>query len=221
MTDLKFKNMKINNLLERTIAVLGQKGTGKTTFLSNLALKISKKHIPLFIIDPVGTIEEYTNFKAIQVNFINDLLLEKLDECYILKEPLILILEYENYKLIDLITNYIYRNFSKSFVIIDEISEFLPQFRGFYSIYTEKLIKLGRNKKIGVAFASQRPQTVSKNVLALGDFYILFRMVSDLDVKTIRDILRYHLKVDELRQVIATLHSLKAREFIYLDFLNF
>lgn len=84
-----------------------------------------------------------------------------------------------------------YRRF---LLIVDEVHEVIPEKTGERALEFERLIRTGGNRQIGVMFTTQRPQIVNKDVLALADIYVVFRIVWGGDLKVLGELLEYHLK---------------------------
>lgn len=68
--------------------------------------------------------------------------------------------------------------------MFDEVHEFVPQSAPGYSREVERMVRHTRNDNNAVLMTTQRPAFVAKNVLALTDFMLLFRLSypNDLDV---------------------------------------
>jgi DNA helicase HerA-like ATPase len=67
-----------------------------------------------------------------------------------------------------------YRRF---LIIIDEIHEVIPQTTGERTLEFERPIGTGANRQIRIVFTTRRPQIVTKDVFALIDVLVVFRMV--------------------------------------------
>ena len=82
--------------------------------------------------------------------------------------------------------------------IFDEVHEFVPQSMRDYSYETERMIRHTRNDDNGVLVTTQRPAFANKNVLALTDFMLLFRISYPNDLEVVAKLLRNSPKRDNI-----------------------
>jgi hypothetical protein len=69
----------------------------------------------------------------------------------------------------------------------------------------------GRNENVvPVVFSTQRSQTAHKDVLALADKYLFFRLIHNLDRQKVRDLVG--LKPDEWEELESQLMTLEKKE---------
>jgi DNA helicase HerA-like ATPase len=106
--------------------------------------------------------------------------------------------------------------FKNGYVFFDEIHEFAPLHGG--SIETERYIRHCRNHNVGIVMTSQRPAAVKKNVLALTDYLILFRLTWTHDIQAIKDLLKDICSKEELKTILKTLPTLKFMEGYVIDY---
>lgn len=98
-------------------------------------------------------------------------------------------------------------------VLSDEVADFMPQ-QGRYSVEFHRLVKNGRNYGIKpVEFATQRPQSVNKNIFDLCDKFLISAQKAPKTIDYIIDILD-SLGDDNLKSTIA---GLQKREFLIYD----
>lgn len=186
--------MKEINLIEDwlssayTVAIVGNKGSGKTVLLEHLAMKFYERGDDVVYIDAVGASFEHAKSGTLDDTLFNwiNIDISKIDED-VLKKYIARLIKVDSINAFNLmyltqkekvdVADKLFRILQKIknyVLIIDEIQELTPQLRGHYSQETERIIRVGRNFGIKpVIFSSQRPQTVSKQVLALSDVFII------------------------------------------------
>jgi DNA helicase HerA-like ATPase len=195
---LQLSSLKIDNITQRRAGIIGGPGTGKTTTLKIIALAFPP-HIKLYIFDPLNVIPEMPGFEKIRIKktdidkggefgkFLNKINLGKKKGIIF---SFIKLLQSEQ----SIFTDELFKVWNPKDCVIafDEIHEFTPE-RGMemkYGSETERAIRHWRNQNVGFIFTSQRPAFVSKKVLGLADFLILFRITWTADVKVIKELLQ-------------------------------
>ena len=183
-----------------TLTIAGLKGTGKTFALSILANADKRKSI---ILDTLGVITKNKLIKkAIYIKITkNDLELKKLakalnnalknyekvvfDLSFLIPKELVQFSDY-----LSLLLS-IKKEDVKISLYIDEIAEYLPQTRApTYSYELERVVRVGRNFGIEtIIMTTQRLQKASKDVLALSEAFIFFKIIYDIDRKLIRELI--------------------------------
>jgi len=221
-TDLKIQGkINITNATQRTITVIGGKGTGKTTL------------IKMFIDQPEG----FLVFDPLNViNFESDIYrigIKKDDNEKRIKDIAKIVNKFlgEKKKIIlffsEMVKDEIKEkmeilfptlNIKDCFVVFDEIHEFVPHFGG--SVEIERFIRHCRNKNIGIIMSTQRPASVATNVIALTDYLILFRITWKNDTKAVQEILQYKLDKDQQKNVIGKLQTYDFMEGYVVDFIE-
>jgi len=218
---IEIEDIKIHNATQRTVAVIGGKGTGKTTLLKML-LDTEK---PVLCFDPLNVIKG-KNINAYRINLkVKDieedrikLMMKVVNDS--LKKDQNIILSFNNMitseeiALSDLVLPKL--TFRNGYVFFDEIHEFVPQHSS--SLETERYIRHCRNKDVGVIMTSQRPALVNKNVLALSDYVILFRLTWTHDIQAVKDLLKETCSKEELNTILKTLPTLKFMEGYVIDY---
>ena len=195
---LSLGNIEIDNITQRTVSLLGGKRVGKTSTLKMMALNFPA-HIKLFIFDPLDVIPELPGFEKININkkviekgtdfgkFLNKVELGK-------KKGIIFsflrLLQKEQADF----TNALFKIWDPKNCVIafDEIHEFTPE-HGMHMEYgseVERAVRHWGNQNVGFIFTSQRAAFVSKKVLGLTDYLILFRVTYTADVKAVKDLLK-------------------------------
>lgn len=195
--NLEAGNIKIDNITQRTVSILGGKRTGKTSTLKIFALEMPP--VPHYIFDPLNTIAEIPGYDKINIHkrevdkgkqfgmFLNKLNLGK-------KKGIIFsfhrLLQGEQSKF----TDELFKVWHPKDCVIsfDEIHEFTPEhgMKMEYGSEVERAIRHWGNSNVGFIFTSQRSAFVSKKVLGLTDFLILYRVTYTSDVKAVRDLLK-------------------------------
>lgn len=218
--NLSLGQIQISNLTQRTISIIGGKGSGKTTTLKMIANSVKN---PCYIFDPLNVIY-IKNFHRLIVG-------KKHIESG--AEAGKAINRAKNQKIIFAFKNLLQEEqitfadgfFStwqptNSIICIDEIHEFTPQVGGNYSKEVERAVRHWRNTNNGFVLTSQRPASVNKNVLALTDFLILYRLTWTHDIKAIEEILSNVLSEQELTDVMRTLQTRQFLEGKAIDFIT-
>jgi len=188
---------------ERTVGILGQKGTGKTYLTREMIEKLDKNAI---VFDTIGAIKP------------NNVRMYKVEPAH-LEEQAVFFSEIvkHTHKNIGVNLSMLTRDeiveFTESFlmvsdlkdryIFIDEMAEYVPQ-SGTSSKELERLVRNGRNAGNTFIFNTQRPAYITKNILSLVDILIVFRLVWERDIMVIKDILNnlgYRNITGEIRKI--------------------
>lgn len=111
--------------------------------------------------------------------------------------------------------------YSNFIVIVDEIHEIVPERGGVRALDFDRLIRMGANQQIGFIFTTQRPQIVSKDILALADIHVFFRVVYGGDLAVLRELLKYHLKSsEEIENTLREIQGLKTGQYRFFAFVS-
>jgi DNA helicase HerA-like ATPase len=211
----------VDNATQRTISVLGGKGSGKTTLIKMLLNQYS----PVCCFDPLSVIDSKTidakriilRTKDIDANRISIMMrvinktLKKGDNVIFSFDNMI---QQEEIELANLILPKL--SLRHGFVFFDEVHEYVPIHS--QSLETERYVRHCRNNDVGILMTSQRPASVHKNVLALTDYLILFRMTWTHDIKAVKDLLSDIIDKDEVREIISTLPKLDFMTGFVIDY---
>ena len=222
-TDLKIQGkINITNATQRTITVMGGKGTGKTTLIK-MFIDLPEGFL---VFDPLNVINfESENLFRIGIKkddsekrikdiakIVNKFLGEKKKIILFLSE----MVKDEIKDKMEILFPAL--NIKDCFVVFDEIHEFVPHFGG--SVEIERFIRHCRNKNIGIIMSTQRPASVATNVIALTDYLILFRITWKNDTKAVQEILQYKLDKDQQKNVIGKLQTYDFMEGYVVDFIE-
>jgi len=222
-TDLKIQGkINITNATQRTITVMGGKGTGKTTLIK-MFIDLPEGFL---VFDPLNVI----NFESENLFRIG---IKKDDSEKRIKDIAKIVNKFlgEKKKIILFFSEMVKDeikdkmeilfpalNIKDCFVVFDEIHEFVPHFGG--SVEIERFIRHCRNKNIGIIMSTQRPASVATNVIALTDYLILFRITWKNDTKAVQEILQYKLDKDQQKNVIGKLQTYDFMEGYVVDFIE-
>lgn len=209
MSNLIVGNLKINNVTQRKIGILGGTGSGKTSTLKLLALASTDR---VFVFDPLNVI----NIKGFDKVIFRKTSIGKgksAGEFFNKKTKKNVIFSFDGLlqsELADFVNDFFSVWSPKDCIIaIDEVHEFVPESgtSAKYAPEVERAIKHWRNQNVGFIFTSQRPAYVKKNVLALTDYLIVLRTTYPTDTKVIEEIASNILNEDEMKIVMGGIKS--------------
>jgi DNA helicase HerA-like ATPase len=217
--DIVLQDINITNSTQRTVAVIGGKGAGKTTLLRQLMMQES----PVLTFDPLSVVDGVDAHKinlkvkdiepdriTVMMRAVNSTL--KKDENVILSFNNMV--QEEEIAIANLVLpKLVLRN---GYVFFDEIHEYVPLFG--QSKEVERYIRHCRNKNVGIVMTTQRPASVHKNVLALSDYVILFRVTWSHDLQAVRDLLKDAIPKDQVDSIIQSLPHLGFMEGYAIDY---
>ena len=214
--------IKVNNITQKTIALLAQKGGGKSTLIRMIGEKLDGK-LPIIILDPVGG-TSVQSAKFYQMKVTSDNLTGHTMKW--LKK------EWENKSTVLIDTSRLntpdYVEWAEAFfnlpwlkdglIIVDETHFLVPQMRGKYCLNFQKFVKVCRNDNVGVIVSSQRPQSVSKEILALTDQYIIGRIVYTSDREIALSLIEPFITKEQYVQYERTIQEFGFMEFLCVDY---
>ncbi len=230
--NLELGNVVIQNVTQRTIAITGGKGSGKTQTLKMLAYSASD-NLPCYIFDPLDIIR----IEGFQRVVITKALIQKDKDGKVHDENLTkfaqLFNQVKNKKIIFAFRDMLQAEiviFTNAFfgiwhpenclIFFDEMHDFTPE-RGMgqeYSEEIERAVRHWRNKNVGFILTTQRPAFTSKKVLGLIDFMILYRITYTNDVEAVKDLIKNMLSKEETEAVI---RSVQTKSFLEGYTVNF
>ena len=187
--NLNLGPLHLENLTQRTLGLLGGKGTGKTTLVKMINYQLSQDYpkLPLFVIDPLNvinivgftrvTVPKSSKDKGAQLAQVlnktnkQEHLIIALREMLQVEQAEFMNAFFGAWKVHDAI------------ISLDESHDFCPEGgkHGTYCFEIERAIRHWRNHNDGFIFATQRPSKLSKDVLELADALNLNRMTGSND----------------------------------------
>jgi len=217
---ISLQQIQIHNATQRTISIIGGKGTGKTTLLKMLLKQIKR----VILLDPLNyislkSIDAYKikvqkNFTEEQVNKMAKVINVFLDKDKNIVISCLNMVQDEEIELANMLIPKL--NFKDGYMFIDEVHEFSPLHSG--SLETERFVRHCRNRNIGVVMTTQRPASVKKNTLALTDYLILFRVTWTHDLEAVKDLIRNQCDKEQTRQILAKLQRCNFMEGFVMDY---
>lgn len=214
------ENSKVNNATQRTITIIGGKGSGKTTLIKMLL----DQEKSVLCLDPLNVINGDIDAYRIPVRkedtedhinktskIINNLLQGKKNVVLYFNE----MLREEITEKMDILFPLL--NYKDGFLFLDEVHEFTPHFSGSQEIH--RFIRHCRNKNIGVVMSTQRPASVDTNVIGLTDFLVLFRITWKNDIEAVKELLKYRIETkEEMDKTLSDLQHFGFMEGFTVDF---
>lgn len=222
MIPLTLSTIEIKDMSQRTLSILGGKGSGKTNTLKMLAYTLSKTDTPVYIFDSLNVIR-IEGFKKVIITKkfldrgadLGKLFNQIKDKAVIISFDDMLQSEISSF------ANGFFGTWKphKSIICIDEIHEYTPQKSGSYAPEVERAVRHWRNYDIGFILTSQRPASVEKNVLALTDYAIIYRTTWSNDVEAIKELLKNILTPEYLEFALRRLQTFEFLNGYSINFL--
>ena len=225
--DLQLQKLNFTNIQQRTIGIIGQKGSGKTITMILLWRECRKKKIASVFFDTLNIIR-YKN-KVVIRKWPDDETKKKMADTAIkLIEKTIekngsIVISFKNLvpSEIQAVCNAIFEDLHlrNTIVFFDEIHDYAPEFlKGGVEI--ERFIRHCRNNNNGVVFNTQRPAAVKKAIFALCDCLLVGRVMWIRDLKIISEMLQNAGdKKEKIEEIIKEIQELKTFEGVKIDFL--
>jgi hypothetical protein len=204
-----------------TSCVLAAKGSGKSVMLASMASELKSA----ILIDTIGVYNPRSNYKtAVLPNsfyFMSpDAYLDFIREEH--KTPKKAVINFGNFigdevtEEADKLFSFIYKNVFDMPVFVDEMADIMP-LAGRGSAEFHRFVKNGRNHgNRPVIFATQRPQSVSKQIFDLCDNFYISMQRAPRTIEYVLDVI--DRKNDESMK--AKIKSLKPRHFLKYDGVN-
>ncbi len=223
-----------SDFVARTLAIIGARGSGKSTAATVIAEELCKQSLPWMALDPVGVwwglrAGARSGSKGYPVVVFGgargDLPLDKGSGRKIAEACI----EAAVFAVIDLsqhsktVWRMIVRDFMGALqelrpqqprhVFLEETPEFIPQ-KASHQLgeeckeICERLVRLGRNWGYGATLLSQRPATIDKDALSQVDNLLVMRTSGAHDRKALREWIQAHAIEADLDKVLDSLASL-------------
>ena len=172
----------------KTVGIFGQKGTGKT-YLTREIIEATPKNAIVF--DTIGALKP-NNAKIYEVD-IKDLLKQAVMFAEISKgthrNVCVDLKRLTKEEIVRFTQAYLsFVELKDRYIFFDEMADYTPQI-GKTVPELERLVRHGRNVGDTFFFNTQRPAYLTKNVIALVDVAIFFRLVWDRDIVVVKDVL--------------------------------
>lgn len=212
--NIKLGEVTMDNATQGTMSIIGGKGTGKTQTLKMLAASIDDEKTNVLVIDPLNIIH-IKGFKRILVpkksigsGAALGKAFNKFKRGYRLILSFIDLLQEEEVTFIDgFLSEW---KPTHTMLLVDEVHELAPETgtSGTPSEEYERFVRHCRNKDNGVIQDTQRPAQTRKNVLALSDHFILYRVTYTHDVKAVKELLGDALRPEQLNDVVKSIQTM-------------
>ena len=214
-------------LVNHTISYIGQKGSGKTFLMMASLNEINDRNVLFFDTLGVLTPQRHKNvifIKNIKPNIKNYReIIKMLDKFRWDSGKVKIVFNLKEFDVSDLVlfldtvSLFVLDRKIKCGFMVDEISDYCRQGkRQPYPKVFERLVRVGRNFGITpVIMATQRPQLTEKDVLALCDCYVIFRLMYSLDREKIRELVGQ--TKEEFKETDRFLLSAKERAVIIIS----
>ena len=195
------------NMITKTQAILGQKESGKTYCAGVLEEEMAEHGLPFVVIDAmgahIGIKEKYpvVIFGGTWADVPISADLGRQVANAIVEENVSAVLDVspmnksEQRRFVADFCDELYAiNASPRHVFVEECQEFAPQMvtsstrAAFNAI--DVMVRLGRQKGLGITMISQRAALINKNILSQAGTFWIFRTVWKADVETISDLVR-------------------------------
>jgi ABC-type dipeptide/oligopeptide/nickel transport system ATPase component len=228
---LELGEVSISNCTQRTIAIVGGKGSGKTQTLKMLAYS-APDDLPCYIFDPLDIIriegfDRVIVTKALAIDAENkgSDLGSKYGQLFNSVKEKKVIFAFRDMLQAEIVffCNAFFATWrpENALIFFDEVHDFTPE-RGMgqeYSEEIERAVRHWRNKNCGFILTTQRPAFTSKKVLGLIDFMIMYRITYTNDVEAVKDLIKNMLSKEQSDSVIQKLQTKSFLEGFTLDFI--
>ena len=214
-------------MITKTQVILGQKESGKTYFAGVLEEELAENSLPFIVIDAmgahIGIKEKYPvvifGGSWADVPISPDLGRQVANA--VIQENVSAVLDVSQMNksqqrrfVADVCDELYAKNTSPRHVFLEEVQEFAPQTvvssarASFNAI--DVMVRLGRQKGLGITMISQRAALINKNILSQAGTFYLFRTVWKADIDTIYDLVREVETAElasDMRQSLPTLET--------------
>ena len=217
-------NFQIDNITQRKIAIFGGTGTGKTTTLMMIASELLKeKELKVVVFDALNvvSIEGYEKIVVSKAEKSQGQHLGEILNNLVQKKIIIGFKDFLQEEQSSFL-NDVFKTFTphNAMLLFDELHEFTPEMAtgGKYAIEVERSFRHDRNNNVGFIFDSQRPAFVKKNIVALTDCLIVYRMTWANDLDVIKAVLSNGLDKKEIKSILNKIQNRGFLEGFLIDF---
>lgn len=225
-TSIGVGTLQIENATQRTISIIGGKGSGKSQTMKMLAYS-APIDLPCYIFDPLGKIqiEGFQTLRITKKTAINKEAIQKIAEAFRKVKDTKIIFSFNDLlqKEIVLFMNTFFQYWKphNCMIFVDEIQDITPnQHMGMeYAEDFERAVRHWRNENCGFVIATQRPSFCSTKVLALTDFLVLYRITWKQDKKYIEELVSDMLTEQETERLMQKIQTKSFLEGYTLDFM--
>jgi len=203
-------------LTEKTIGIIGQKGTGKTFFTRRLIETIKR---PTIVFDTIGAINPKKCYQfdaggsklTDQAITFGMAIVEAKKHC--ISIDLSNLHHDEIISFVDTALITAHTNIKNRWIFVDEVSEMLSQMYS-QSRELERLIRHGRNYGNTFVFNTQRPAYLNKRTWNLTDIVIVFRINWKHDLEVVKELLsNLGMSEKEVKEHIQTITTQERGEY--------
>lgn len=223
--DLELGDLEITDLLQRKIAILGDPGTGKTQSARMLAFRLSCDYpkLGIVILDVIGVIK-IRGFHVIKITKKSidsgaemGKLLAKIPHDHVIINMGDLLPE-EMVKFVNAMLETWKPH--DCLMIVDESHMLVGQGASAdrYAHELERWSKIGRNFNVAIAFLSQRPAKLSKDVLELCDYLIVLRINGTRSRQAVENYISGFLPSPSVKAIMSDIQTMPAFTSYVLDF---
>ena len=208
MTNM-IERLGITDINQATVGIIGMKGTGKT-LLTKLMVYGSTGFHHFLVFDTLHTFKDNTRCQKIVINRRSLPLVDKLIPPIqkLIDNKTSLIFSFDNMinkEIIEVTDKLLSKLRIKDYIVVfDEIQELSPQ-QGEMSTEVVRFIRTCRNKNNGIILNTQRPASVTKNIINMIDHLIVFRIVWTNDLKTVDSVIYRVVNSKEEADIISNL----------------
>lgn len=220
--NMKVQTIKVSNVTQKTVSIIGQKGAGKSTLIRMIGESFDG-NVPCIILDPVGgqAVKSNTFFQVkVTSSNMSGSLQKWLKETWEKKGTVLVdtsrLTTPEYVEWGDQFFNQVW--LKDGIIIVDETHFLVPQMRGKFSLQFQKFAKICRNDNVGLIISSQRPQSVSKEILALTDVYVIGRVVYTSDREITMSLIEPFLSKEEYVNYEKEIQEYAFMQFLVVDY---
>ena len=202
-----------------TMAIIGQKGAGKTIGLQIIVEELMEKGRKVYVLDTMGVMEIDKSIEVkILPNTPPETIIEFMQADKNMKAIVFNLSALDLPELVafaDIVFPLIPNNVA---ILVDEIADYCPQKPSKpYSAQIARRWRVGRNQgQRPIILATQRPQMCDKNLLALSDVFCFLRVFHSRDLERVKEL--FNMTTQDFRPFGTKLKAFKTRECFLFGF---